>query len=318
MSWACASLLMGILLCAASGSAEAGEPRVLVDFPSSLQTLPWTTVNDNVMGGRSQGDFRRMEGRIVFAGRTNTNGGGFSSIRSGVKSFRLGSYDGVRVRVRGDGRTYTFRLTTSDTRRGRMQPSFWATFETQAGTWQVIDVPFSRFHAQWRGRRLAETKLDPEAIDSLGLMIYDKRDGRFQLEVDWIAAYRSAAPFSMATYRWKKRPLLLFAPSAGDVSLVAQLTEVGNALAAFNERDMALVVVLEKGQSEADGQEIPGTAGARLRSHYGVPAGQFALRLVGKDGGVKRRANAPVTMQTLFDQIDAMPMRQREMQDQRE
>ncbi len=129
MSRAVASILMGLLVCAFAGSAEAEDPRILADFPSSLDALPWTTVNDNVMGGRSQGGFRRAENGIVFAGSTNTNGGGFSSIRSDTKAFRLGAYDGIRLRVRGDGRTYTFRLTTSDARQGRMRPSFWAEFK---------------------------------------------------------------------------------------------------------------------------------------------------------------------------------------------
>ena len=318
MSRAHAGILMGILLAAFAGSAEAEEPRIMADFPSSLDALPWTTVNDNVMGGRSQGGFRRVDDGIVFTGSTNTNGGGFSSIRSGAKAFRLRGYDGIRLRVRGDGRTYTFRLTTSDTRQGRMQPSFWAEFETKADTWQVIDVPFARFHAQWRGQRLADSKLDPEAIDSLGLMIYDKKDGRFEIQVDWIGAYRAATPFSMASYLGKKRPLLLFAPSGDDESFIAQLSQVGSARSGFDARDMVLVVVLEKGRSDADGREIASADAARLRALYDVEAGRFALRLVGKDGGVKRRESAPVAMQALFDQIDAMPMRRQEIRERGE
>ena len=39
----------------------------------------------------------------------------------------------------------------------------------------------------------------------------------------------------------------------------------------------------------------------------------FAVRLVGKDGGVKRSSDAIVDPAALYALIDSMPMRQREM-----
>ena len=53
--------------------------EVLDDGPVGLE---WRIVNDNVMGGRSRGDFEISEESLSFFGATNTNGGGFSSIRS--------------------------------------------------------------------------------------------------------------------------------------------------------------------------------------------------------------------------------------------
>lgn len=41
----------------------------------------------------------------------------------------------------------------------------------------------------------------------------------------------------------------------------------------------------------------------------------FAVLLVGKDGGVKRRANDPVNLNELFAQIDRLPMRRAEMEE---
>jgi hypothetical protein len=168
----------------------ADDPTVLADFPASLRSTPWVVVDDGVMGGRSRGDLSEEEGSLLFTGTTNTDGGGFSSIRSAEVRFDLGEHSGVRLRVRGDGRTYTFRLTTWDTREGRYRPSYWARFETQDGEWEVIDVPFSRFQPRWRGRWLEGPVLNTRAIDSLGLMIYDGKDGPFRLDVDWIRAYR--------------------------------------------------------------------------------------------------------------------------------
>jgi hypothetical protein len=41
----------------------------------------------------------------------------------------------------------------------------------------------------------------------------------------------------------------------------------------------------------------------------------FAALLVGKDGGVKRTSYEPLDTDDLFDQIDQMPMRRREMRE---
>ena len=53
--------------------------EVLDESPLGLE---WRIVNDNVMGGRSRGHFEISEQSLSFFGTTNTNGGGFSSIRS--------------------------------------------------------------------------------------------------------------------------------------------------------------------------------------------------------------------------------------------
>jgi Domain of unknown function (DUF4174) len=49
------------------------------------------------------------------------------------------------------------------------------------------------------------------------------------------------------------------------------------------------------------------------RSRFRVEDGAFATILVGRDGGEKFRSAEPIPAGKLFDLIDAMPMRQREM-----
>jgi hypothetical protein len=291
----------------------ANDSLLLADFPASLESLPWRVVNDGVMGGRSEGDFQPEGDSLVFSGTTNTDGGGFSSIRSRTRRFDLDGYAGVRLRLRGDGRDYTFRLTTWKARSGRYEPSYWAEFQTRAGEWVTVDVPFSRFRPRWRGRWLDGPALDPGAIDGLGLMIYDGRDGPFRLEVDWISAYRPQQPFSMAAYRWQKRPLLVFARNESSPRLQQQLAAVEATRDRFEERDMVLIVVLAAGPYRAGEGPLSEDDGDRLRKAYGVREDAFAVRLVGKDGGVKRRADDVVPMEELYDLIDSMPMRQQEM-----
>lgn len=308
-------LVRGLLL--ASVSIAHGDDTLLIaDFPVSTQSLKWRVVNDGVMGGRSHGGFRLAEGFLVFEGTTNTDGGGFSSIRSDMARFELGDYDGIRLRVHGDGRTYTFRLTTRDPRPVPSRPSYWAEFDTQGQRWEVVDVPFRLFRPRWRGRRLEGPELDPGAIDSLGLMIYDKRDGPFRIDVDWIRAYRAPGPFSMATFRWQKRPFVLFAENDQDARLRQQLSAVEASRDGFDERDMVLIVVLENGPSRAGDWALTVDDADRLRTSYGIEGGGFAFRLVGKDGGVKRQGREIVPLDTIYAQIDSMPMRQEEMRRQ--
>ncbi len=161
-------------------TSVVGACKVLTDFDGDTGDIRWRTVNDGVMGGRSRGDHRVTKGLLVFRGATNTNGGGFSSIRSVRQRLNLAG-EGLTLRLRGDGRTYTFRLSSRTQR-----ATWWADFST-SGEWETVFVPFSDFSPRWRGMRLNGPDLRPELADGLGLMIYDKRDGPFALDVDSIS-----------------------------------------------------------------------------------------------------------------------------------
>lgn len=168
-----------------------GEERMLADFDGQDE-LSWQTVNDNVMGGRSKGDFRKTDrGTLLFSGATSLrNNGGFSSIRSRRQSLDLTGFDGIEVRVRGDGRTYKVSLRTSSTSR---RVAYWAELPTVAGEWQVSRIPFDAWVPTSFGRKLRGPALGVASINSVGFMVYDKKAGSFSLEVDRIAAYRGPA-----------------------------------------------------------------------------------------------------------------------------
>ncbi|MGR3453563.1 DUF4174 domain-containing protein [Pseudooceanicola sp.] len=102
-------------------------------------------------------------------------------------------------------------------------------------------------------------------------------------------------------YRWEKRPVLVFAPSPEDPTFRRQIDLLERARPGLRDRD---IVVLT--------DAAPGALG-RLRT--GLALEGFAVLLVGKDGGVKLRDDAPVAPERLFALIDRMPMRQREMAD---
>ncbi|KTS02606.1 MULTISPECIES: DUF4174 domain-containing protein [Methylobacterium] len=107
-------------------------------------------------------------------------------------------------------------------------------------------------------------------------------------------------------FRDRARVLVLSAPEAGDAQLRAQRAALASVRAGVAERDL---VVLEAVGSGAEART--------LRERLGLPADSFRAVLIGKDGGAKITAAAPIAPQRLFATIDAMPMRRTEMRERR-
>ena len=164
--------------------------RVLFDFVDASEIERWMIVNDNVMGGVSKGGASLAgDSCLLFSGSISLeNNGGFASIRSQPTDFDLGEFDGIRIRVKGDGRTYQVRL-----RRGRSLDgiAFKYEFETIENKWIELELPFASFLPTFRGRTLTGVKpLDPADIRQIGFLIADKVAGPFKLIVDGIAAFK--------------------------------------------------------------------------------------------------------------------------------
>ena len=187
----CLAVLASTALAAAADAPHrkgpAGELLLLTDFEEKRVADGWKTVNDNVMGGRSKGGPAFGSGILTFSGSTNTNGGGFSSIRTIPGEHDLTGMTGLLIRVKGDGRTYKAEMRT-DAAMGRWgRIPFRADFETRAGQWQEILLPLESFTPTFRGQSLRNPPaFDPSKVSSFGFMIYDKKDGPFTLQVDWV------------------------------------------------------------------------------------------------------------------------------------
>ena len=251
-------------------------------------------------------------GELIFAGSTNTNGGGFSSIRSKPLQLDLSNSSGVQLRVKGDGRRYTWQLASTARWRGQ-QIRYWADFETVKDEWQTVNIPFSSFIPRFRGNELEEPTLDPREIAGMGLMIYDKKDGPFELRLASVGTYAAAADFSLQQYKWKHRILVLSAPGEDDENFRAQLSEIARTPKEFQDRDMILVTLLDDGISIAgDTRLTPGDVRA-TRTALGLSGTSFSVTLIGKDGAAKLSEAAPAPMTEIFALIDSMPMRRSEI-----
>ncbi len=111
------------------------------------------------------------------------------------------------------------------------------------------------------------------------------------------------AQTDLSRYRGKNRLLLVFAPSKADPRWQVQNALLVGSAADFKERDLLRFDFLEQG----------GDKNASLRTHYGVRPGQFRVLLIGKDGHAALGGPTPLSLHTLTEQIDKMPMRREEM-----
>ena len=307
-------LMTFLILPLNAADSQPNGQMMLTDFTADSADLAWYVVNDNVMGGRSEGDFERMPGELRFTGSTNTNGGGFSSIRTGPLQLDLSDQDGIRVAVKGDGRRYTWRLTTAASRRGR-SVSYWAEFETQKGTWTTVDLPFASFIPRFRGQQLDGPVLDPEQITGMGLMIYDNQDGPFELSMSSVHAYSGREAFTLQQYQWKNRILVVSAATKTDAHLVNQQNDLALNSADFANRDLVLVTLLGNSRSTAGTRTLTKEEATMARATLGIGPNLFGLRLIGKDGSVKLSSDTATSMAEIYALIDTMPMRQRENSD---
>ncbi|MEM6427804.1 MAG: DUF4174 domain-containing protein [Deinococcota bacterium] len=126
-------------------------------------------------------------------------------------------------------------------------------------------------------------------------------------------------PANLQQYQWQYRLLLIFAPNEDDAQYKQQVEAWQAQQDALLDRDMLVFHVFGAGESwlEQPSQSphmLTAGQSAQLHTQFDVSEDDFALVLIGKDGGVKRRETAPTNLADVFTQVDSMPMRQREMQ----
>ena len=114
----------------------------------------------------------------------------------------------------------------------------------------------------------------------------------------------------LADLRWQYRILLLMDPGKS-ASCDSQLQSLGNHRAALQARDVLIFVYRE-------GKLLDEKLQATNIGSRGVPYPTFeGVVLIGLDGEVKMRKPFPVSPENILARIDAMPMRQAKIRDDR-
>jgi hypothetical protein len=164
---------------------------VIFDFTKPDDQDLWRPINDTVMGGISASQLQpTKEGNALFAGNVSLeNNGGFASVQSQPSLYNLDGFDGIAIRVKGDGKRYKLSLKNSVY---MASPRYQAVFDTEEEAWTTIHLPFHTLVPTMHGRVLEnEPPIDVSKIVSIVLLISDKQEGPFRLEIDWIKAYRN-------------------------------------------------------------------------------------------------------------------------------
>ncbi|KZV23743.1 hypothetical protein F511_33751 [Dorcoceras hygrometricum] len=142
---------------------------------SSSRDVTWGALDDVVMGGVSESSFlidpsgSESGGPTgIFRGVVSTaNNGGFTSIRTRNFSVPedLSAYDGLELRIKGDGRRYKLIVRTS---RDWDTIGYTAGFDTVNEQWQSVRLPFSSLRPIFRARTVPDAPpFDPREIISL-------------------------------------------------------------------------------------------------------------------------------------------------------
>ena len=164
--------------------------KIIYDFSSKSLSGNWRIVNDGVMGGISESDFKINEdSTATFKGTLfPDNNGGFASVRTYFEESDFNEYSGIILLVRGNDKIYSIRFRTNNKFDGY---AYQAKFHANNSQWTEIKIPFCDLKPTFRGRILTDKPhLNSNDIKQIGIMIADKQFGDFSLDLDWIKFYK--------------------------------------------------------------------------------------------------------------------------------
>ncbi len=193
-----------------SESSDLTAERSVFDFGESNEALAaWGTLDDVVMGGVSQSGLSLdAQGRAIFAGDVSVeNSGGFASVRTKnfEPPFNFSGWEGLRLRLKGDGQRYKFILRNSD---GWDSPAYVYGFDTERDVWLSIDIPFAEMVSTFRAKSIPDASgLNSAQVYSFQLMLskfeYDRQlnprfePGPFALMLKSVSVYRKRQNLSL-------------------------------------------------------------------------------------------------------------------------
>ena len=128
-----------------------------------------------------------------------------------------------------------------------------------------------------------------------------------------VATINGAAAHDLGQYQWRHRLLFLVSSSSEDPGIATQRQWMQRRSEALLDRDVIVFQVFSD-QGLVGDRALPAQAVRQLRQQLKVAANDRSVVLIGKDGGIKRRAALDTDLGDLLLQIDAMPMRRDEVE----
>jgi len=154
--------------------------KLIIDFTTSSK-LPWTVINDNVMGGLSEGHAELQSQALRFYGLISTdNNGGFTSVYSAPIKLSK-SIEAISITIKGDGNRYQLRMRSSVMGRELVYKVDFLTKTNQTETYRFL---FSDFKASFRGSIVVDAPdLKANTVTKVGFLIGPNQKKMFLLSV---------------------------------------------------------------------------------------------------------------------------------------
>lgn len=157
-----------------------------IDFGKKKDGKKWQVVNDGVMGGLSQSTISFDKNSLIFKGNVSLeNNGGFASMRAPWGEYDFSKYETMTMRFKGTARKFAITMQTEEP---FYLPNYKYFFTPNPDEWQTVEMKLTDFETHQMGRptgdNISEEKL--AEVIRYGVILYDKKAGDFELEIDYI------------------------------------------------------------------------------------------------------------------------------------
>jgi hypothetical protein len=159
------------------------KSQLFFDFNHKTNISDWKIIDDVVMGGKSNGQFKiDSDGNGVFSGDVSLeNNGGFSSVRYQFEKINTTKDSKVIIRLKGDGKVYQFRIKNNR----NTYYSYVTNFKT-TGDWENIIINLKDLYPSFRGQTMNIPNFTGESFEEIVFLIGNKKNESFALFLDRI------------------------------------------------------------------------------------------------------------------------------------
>ncbi|UZO79490.1 DUF4174 domain-containing protein [Aquimarina sp. ERC-38] len=119
---------------------------------------------------------------------------------------------------------------------------------------------------------------------------------------------------NLKKHQWNKRVILMMADSFENKNLVTQIAYFKDQKKELSERKIIIYHVTPNYYRKEGGKNHLELGQATIYQEYHRSSEDFSMVLIGLDGGVKKNFDQPQPPEVVYELIDSMPMRRREME----
>lgn len=153
--------------------------------------VEFKALTDDIVGGSSKSEISISDiGEVIFSGEIfpRINGTGYSAFKTSLLGFeKPQDYDGVFVKIMGDGKKYRFVIRTTFKENSIY---FHCPFITKPHEWQTHYISFGEFSAYYKEMKIPALKINKTKMKSMGIMISDDQYGHFHMAMSDIGFYK--------------------------------------------------------------------------------------------------------------------------------